>query len=395
MEKYSEIYRKELLENVVPFWEKYSVDTEYGGYFSCLNQDGKVYDTDKFVWLQARAVYMFSSLYDQVEARPKWKDIAQHGASFLEKHAIDAHGNFYFSLDRSGLPLVQPYNIFSDCFAAMGFGAYHKISGEEKYAEIAQNTFQNILKRAPNPKGIYNKLYPGTRDLKNFSLPMILSNLSIELDHLIEGEFAKSLHDQVIHEVMELFYDEGSGLILENINQDGTFNDSFEGRLFNPGHVLEAMWFIMDLAKLRNDEVLFDRATEIAYRAYEKGKDVTHGGVFYFKDILGYPPQQLEWSQKLWWVHLEAMVCMAKIVEHRGDEKAMGIFEELHNYCWRHFRDAPFGEWFGYLNRDGGVNLKLKGGKWKGFFHVPRALMKIMQSFEVVEKSKNVKKQNS
>jgi mannose/cellobiose epimerase-like protein (N-acyl-D-glucosamine 2-epimerase family) len=47
----------------------------------------------------------------------------------------------------------------------------------------------------------------------------------------------------------------------------------------------------------------------------------------------------------------------------------------IKNWTWSHFRDAEYGEWFGYLHRDGSPALSLKGGKWKGMFHIPRALI--------------------
>ncbi|NMC37697.1 MAG: AGE family epimerase/isomerase, partial [Bacteroidales bacterium] len=60
----AEQYRRELLDNIILFWEKNSVDREHGGFFTCLDREGKVYDTDKFVWLQARQVWMFAFLYN-------------------------------------------------------------------------------------------------------------------------------------------------------------------------------------------------------------------------------------------------------------------------------------------------------------------------------------------
>ncbi|MCB0664399.1 MAG: AGE family epimerase/isomerase, partial [Saprospiraceae bacterium] len=63
---YRDLYKKNLLEDVIPFWENYSLDWEHGGYFTCLDQTGQVYDTDKFTWLQARQVWTFSMLYNRV-----------------------------------------------------------------------------------------------------------------------------------------------------------------------------------------------------------------------------------------------------------------------------------------------------------------------------------------
>lgn len=392
MQSTSELYKKELFENVIPFWEKYSIDNEYGGYFSCLSRNGKVFDTDKFMWLQAREIWMFAHLYHRFEPVAAWKKTAIHGADFLEKHGRDAEGNWFFSLDRAGNPLVQPYNIFSDCFAAMAFAALYKIEPEERYKRIAVDTFRNILKRQDHPKGKWEKNIPGGRALRNFSLPMILSNISLEMEALMPPGEVERLIDEVIRQVMEEFYHEGHGLLFENIQKNGELSDTFEGRLINPGHGLEAMWFIMDLGLRKKDSALIEKAVSIALETIAYGWDKEYGGIFYFLDVDGKPCQQLEWDQKLWWVHLEAMVCMIKAYELTGNTKAKEWFDKLHNYCWDRFRDPEYGEWFGYLNRQGLPHLDLKGGKWKGCFHVPRALFCIYNSLVNIEKKKYVSK---
>ena len=382
MENFSEIYKRELIDNVIPFWMEHSKDEDAGGYFNCLDRFGDVFDTDKFMWLQGREVWTFATLYNNEEARPEWLEMAKHGADFIEKHGRDADGNWYFSLNKTGEPLIQPYNIFSDCFACMAFAALYKADPQEKYAEIAKTTFYNIIKRKDNPKGKYNKVFPGTRNLKNFALPMILSNLSLEMEHLLDKSVVDALLKDVIHEVMDVFYQEDSGLILENVNLDGSFSDSFDGRLLNPGHAIEAMWFMMDLGTRLNDQQLIEKATDIALKSLSYGWDQEYGGIFYFMDLKGKPVQQLEWDQKLWWVHLEALVCMAKGYALTGRQECKDWFEKLHEYTWAHFRDTEHGEWYGYLNRAGEVLLPLKGGKWKCCFHVPRALLQVYKTFE-------------
>src|SRR5665213_56067 len=382
MKQYTALYKKELLENIVPFWFDRSKDEKDGGYVTCLDREGNVFDTDKMMWLQGRQVWMFATLYDKVEKKMEWLDMARHGADFMAKHGMDKQGNWYFSLNKQGSPLTQPFNIFSDCFAAMGFAALNKAGGKEEYGDIARKTFSNILKRRQNPKNIYNKAFPGTRDLKNFALPMILCNLALELEHLLDENTVVKLITEALHEVMDVFYMPGEGVILENVSLDGTFSDSFEGRLLNPGHSIEAMWFTMDLGTRLNDRTLIDKSVQIALQMLEYGWDKQYGGIFYFLDIKGHPPQQLEWDQKLWWVHIEALVCMAKGYLLTGDENCLNWFKKVHDYTWHHFKDEQHGEWFGYLNRQGEVLLPLKGGKWKGCFHIPRGLFQVWQMLE-------------
>ncbi|NRB64871.1 MAG: AGE family epimerase/isomerase, partial [Saprospiraceae bacterium] len=372
-------------ERVIPFWEKHSLDRAFGGYFTCLLRDGKVYDTDKFIWLQARQVWTFASLYQNIEAKSQWLDIAIHGATFLEKYGQDAAGHWYFSLRGDGKPLIQPYSIFSDCFAAMAFGQLYQVTQIERYGTIARRTFAKILERQDNPKGIYNKHVPATRPLLSFSLPMILCNLCLELEPLLDQAVVEDTIDRCIHTVMDTFYDDASGLVLESIHPDGTLSDSFDGRKLNPGHALEAMWLIRDLGVRRNDEPLIKRAAQRAIYMAEYGWDQAYGGLFYFMDRKGYPPQELEWDQKLWWVHLEAMEAMLKGYLHTKNPVCWSWFEKIFSYCWPAFSDPKYGEWFGYLKRDGQQLHNAKGGKWKGCFHVPRALMHGWHTLEQIQ----------
>lgn len=382
MQHFAEKYKSELLDNVMPFWVNHSLDKEYGGFLTCLARDGKVFDTDKFMWLQGRQVWTLASLYDKMEPHEEWKNMAVNGAEFILKNGRDPQGDWYFSLDRTGKPLVQAYNIFSDCFATMGLAALYKITNNDQYGEVAHTTFKRIIARQDNPKGVYNKSFAGTRNLKGFSLPMILSNLSLELEHIVGSPLVDALIDEVIHEVMHVFYQEDTGLIMESVHLDGSFSDTFEGRLVNPGHIIEAMWFMMDLADRRKDPELMNKCVTIAIRALEFGWDEQYEGILYFKDILNKPLQQLEWDQKLWWVHLEALVCMAKGFAYTGDERCKQWFERLDAYSFKHFADPEFGEWYGYLNRQGEPLLTSKGGKWKGCFHVPRALFKVFETLK-------------
>ena len=368
------LYSKSLTENVIPFWEKYSLDEVDGGYFTCLLRDGNVFDTDKFIWLQAREVWMFAKMFNEWEANPSWLKIAIHGADFLEKYGRNQEGDWYFSLRKDGKPLVSAYNIFSDCFAVMAFAQLAKASGEARYAQIAIQSFERILQRQSNPKGKFSKAIPENRALKNFALPMILCNLALELESLSDTFDIESLIDTCVNEVMVDFYNREYDITLENVKPDGSFSDTFEGRCVNPGHVIESMWFIMDIAERRQDKQLMKLAVDRTIRTLSYGWDEKYGGILYFMDVKNYPPQALEWDQKLWWVHVETLIALLKGYHHTGDSRCLEWFNKVHEYTWSHFPDPEFGEWFGYLNRQGEVLLPLKGGKWKGCFHVPRGL---------------------
>lgn len=361
------------------------MDHEHGGYFTCLERDGRVFDMDKFIWLQARQVWMFSKLYNTVERRQSWFDIARRGADFLRKFGRNADGNWYFSLDRTGQPLVQPYNIFSDCFAAMAFSQYALASGGDEARQIAQQTFENILRRRDNPKGKYSKGYPGARPLKTLSIPMILTNMLLEMEWQLQPEDIVRQLTACAATVTDHHYDAARGLVFERVGPNGEKSDTFDGRLLSPGHSIEAMWFLMASGKRTGDAKLIDSAVQIMLNSLEYGWDREHGGLFYYMDALGKPPQQLDWDQKLWWVHAEALVSTLMAYQLTGRDECLQWFNKLFEYTLPRFPDPQYGEWFGYLNRRGEVLLSLKGGKWKGCFHVPRALLMCWQMLQTAQ----------
>ena len=375
-------YKSELLDRVMPFWMEKSIDTEFGGYFTCLERDGEVFDTDKFIWLQGREVWMLATLYNKVEKRQEWLDAAIQGAEFLKRYGHDGNLNWYFALDREGHPLVEPYNIFSYTFAVIAFGQLSIATGNAEYADIAKKTFDIVLSKVDNPKGRWSKASPGARSLKSFALPMILCNVALEIEPLLEKDFLDKTIETCVHEVMDVFYRPELGLIVEHLGTDNQLVDCMDGRQLNPGHAIEAMWFIMDLGKRLGDQALIEKAVKIALAEVEYGWDKQYGGIFYFMDRLGRPLQQLEWDQKLWWVHIETLITMIKGYELTGNAQCLEWFERVHDYVWSHFMDSEYPEWYGYLNRRGEVLLTLKGGKWKGCFHVPRGLMQVYQSLE-------------
>ena len=380
-------YKTELLDSVLPFWLNKSIDKEYGGYFSCLDRDGSVYDTDKFIWLQGREVWLFSMLCNKLGKKQEWLDAAIQGAEFLKKYGHNGDYDFYFSLTREGKPLVEPYNIFSNTFACMAFAQLAKATGSEEYAEISRRIFKRILERRGNPKGKWSKAVPGTRPMKDFALPMIICNMALEVEDIINDpqQLEKTI-DECLHEVLDVFYQPDLGCMLENVSSlDNTRLDCFEGREINPGHNLEALWFMMNLGIRRNDKALVNKCVEISLSVIERGWDKEYGGIFYFLDSKGAPQQKLEWDQKLWWVHIESAIAMIKGYQLTGNKKCLEWFEKLDEYMWSRFKDPLHPEWFGYLNRRGEMLLPLKGGKWKGCFHVPRGLFEIWQILEKCE----------
>ena len=386
-QNYIDRYEKELVDNVIPFWQNNCVDKEQGGYFTMLDRDGSVYDTTKYMWMQWRIVYLFSLLSKSRFGKPEFLDIARRGYDFLYKNGRCADGSYYFALDRAGNPLVAPYNIFSDCFAAMGAAALFYATGCEEYRTEARSAMRSYISRIPNPKRQWNKILESAPARLSLGSYMILANLgSVMSDCLgtdeFDGETARA-----VKTVMELFHSDEHKVIFENVNPDGTFDlESCEGRFINPGHGLESMWFILKYAEKVGDEQLISRACTYIDELFAFGTDKEYGGIYYFMDVLGKPHLELQHDMKLWWPHNEAAIAALYAYKLSGDGKFLDHFKRVDEYMWCHFPDPEYGEWFAYLNRRGEPTHLLKGGKWKTFFHLPRCLMTCADLMRSIQK---------
>jgi len=91
--------------------------------------------------------------------------------------------------------------------------------------------------------------------------------------------------------------------------------------------------------------------------------------------VLDKPCVQYEWDMKLWWPHTEALYATLLAYHLTGDNRWADWHEKIHEYTFSHFPDSEYGEWFGYLHRDGTVSHRLKGNLWKGPYHISRAML--------------------
>ena len=384
-----ERYRRNLEESVLPFWLRHSQDREHGGYLTCLERDGTVFDTDKFMWLQGRGVWMLSELYNTYKAVPEWLDYARVGAEFMKRYGRNGDGDWYFALDRAGRPLVEAYNIFSDCFAAAGFAEYARATGDGEAREIAVSTYRRIQERKENPKGRFNKQIGAPRPMRAMAFPMIQVWLAEEMGDLVDAALKGRLLREAIDQVTGLHIDSKRKAVFERVSPDGSHPDCMDGRLLTPGHALEVLWFILRVverdAGWQGRGEIIDLVTDAMLWTADRGWDRTFGGFYYYLDFEGHSPEKLEWDMKLWWVHAEALCAFLLAYKVTGRSVFWDWFLRVDEYVWARFDDPGYGEWFGYLHRAGDPATTQKGGKWKGCFHVPRALLACITFFEEIE----------
>ncbi len=381
---YLDTYKIGLLENIIPFWIKHSIDWEDGGFTFCLDRDGTVIDTDKGVWQTGRFTWMILTMYNEVEQREEWLEIGKHGIDFLEKHCYDENGKMYFIVDKKGDPIRMRRYVFSESFAAIAYAAYYKATGDEKYKERAVEAFDAFLKYNITP-GMIEPKFTDNRKMRGMGGPMIGIVTAQELRNNLGDESYTKQITAWIDEIQKYFLNYEYKAVMEIVSSDGDLIDHFDGRTLNPGHAIEGAWFIMQEAKRRNnDPELIKLGTTMLDWMWEIGWDKEYGGMLYFKDVKGLPVQEYWHDMKFWWPHNETVIATLLAYELTGDEKYALWHKQVHDWTFKHFPDNEHGEWYGYLHRDGTVSVPLKGNIWKGPFHIPRMYLKAWKICEEI-----------
>ena len=384
LEELRTVYREGLCDDTLPFWFPRSVDPEYGGYFTCLDRDGSLLQSDKAVWFQGRMAWMAATAFLEIEPRAEWLACAKSGVDFLERHCFDTDGRMFFSVTREGKPLRKRRYQFSECFAIIAFAAYGRASGETRLIDRAEELLGQVLRYYQTPGLLPPKTDPDTRPMKGLAVPMILLVTAQELRKHRPGTLCDEVIRQSIREIERDFLKPELRCLLETVTPDGGFlADTFDGRCVNPGHSIEAGWFILEEARLRGgDPELVHLGTQIIDWSLELGWDREYGGLFYFRDALGKPCTEYWHDMKFWWPHNEAIIATLLAGELTGNPVYADWHTRVHDWTYAHFPDKEHGEWYGYLHRDGSVSTPVKGTMFKGCFHLPRMQLLAWQAVE-------------
>lgn len=376
LQYWSALYRTDLTDNILPFWLEHGLDRKHGGIYTCLDREGKLMDPTKSVWFQGRFAFVCSFAYNQVERRPEWLDAARQTLDFIEQHCFDADGRMYFEVAADGTPLRMRRYVFSESFAAIAMAEYALATGNQSYAEKALKIFKDMRRFLTTP-GLLTPKYLPSVEAQGHSITMIMINVASRLKKVIADPELDRQIDESLFKLKNDFMHPEFKALLETVGPAGEFIDTCNGRVINPGHCIETAWFLFDVAMDRGgDKNLIDLGLTILNWSWDWGWDETYGGIINFRDCRNLPPQDYSQDMKFWWPQTEAIIANLYAYKLTGNELYLKRHRQVSEWAYGHFPDHEFGEWYGYLHRDGTVAQPAKGNLFKGPFHIPRMMVK-------------------
>lgn len=408
-----EQYTAELKEQILPFWMARCEDKVYGGFVNCFDNLGqKLISYDKYTWSQGRFAWMFAKLAGTGaplftgEERQKFLRLSDAGCNFLEQHCLMGRGDWrcVFLMERDGSPKyaagcnMLDASIYADCFAVIGFARNAAVSGNPQRYAFAKALYDSCLERL-EARSFHTLPYPLSKRFLAHGIPMIFSNVTAELYHAAQALFPEdcpALRERLrafASDILLHFTGEDH-LIREVITADHTFFPQVLGRHINPGHSLEDVWFELDAAAICGED-WEEQLLAIARATLEAGWDKPYGGLLHFAGLSGGRPAgdltgveeepmaiQLDgWSDKLWWVHSEALYCTLRCYLAGGGEDFLDWHKRIAAYTFPHFRnpDQSVREWIQILTRDGTPQEKVVALPVKDPFHITRNLILMVE----------------
>ena len=376
------IYRAELLERVVPFWLEHAIDWQNGGILTCIADDGQVLSHDKYMWSQLRAIWTFAALYNKIEPRPEWLDVARHIFAFVKKYGRDEQGRWLFAVNKKGEVLEGATSIFTDGFAIYGLTELARATGDQAVISLARQTYELVQRRLAHPGSYQIAPFELPPNGKAHAVSMIFSLVFNELGHYLRDEAMIAASLDHTNEVMAAFRRPERKLLYEFVRLDNSLIDSPQGRSIVPGHAIESMWFMIHIFQRAGDQPRIQQAIETIRWHVEFGWDDEYGGLVHARDAAGGDPWWRFADAKLWWPHTETLYALLLAYQISGEAWCLDWFEQVHNYAFSHYPVAQYGEWTQRLDRQGRKFSETVALPVKDPFHLPRALIYCIEVLE-------------
>lgn len=412
--KEKEFYLDELYRRILPFWENYAPDCEYGGFYTCFSGNGDaLLSTDKYIWSQGRMLWVLSKLCEREELpAPRMaalRENAEKTARFLMEHALLPSGNCVFLTKRDGTPKaingIYDTSLYADCFLIIGLAEYAAASENREALAFAKAVYNTATARYRS--GDYRtEPYPVPRGYRTHGLPMIFINTSRVLAQAMEalGDPAFREISQTAYgfacDVLDHFVDE-NGILHEMIREDGSFDfDTLLGRYVNPGHTIEDCWFMQTEWELAGDRKRQEKTASLLRKTLSLGWDEKYGGIRLFADMNGGAPHGAvpdrtepmvkkvteDHESKLWWPHSEALYSS---LLYSAEDGMPDWYRRIKAYTFDTFpnRENDRGEWIQIRDRMGKPENRIVALPVKDPFHIMRSFILIAELCEKKERT--------
>lgn len=410
--KYLNEARNHLVNELLPFWTKRTVDDKNGGFITHFDRYGKdTGEDEKSLISQTRSLFTYASAHRAGYGDGMYAKLARHGIGFLLSVMWDGqYGGFYWMADRQG-------NIKNDCkvtygqsFAIYSLSEYTLATGDPSGVEYAEKVFDLLQKYAVDTMyGGYREMFnrqwelmgPGSSggDRKTLDAHMHLMEAFTtlyeasgrEIHYRKLKESIDIILSRILHPVYKTgipqFFDDWS--IAPQIKFDiiwGWDRYSEEGIKGNAtnntcyGHNSEFAWLLLHALEIMKCESgpYLDILKKIYDHTLDNGIDTEFGGVY----VEGPHSGGVFDREKEFWQQAEVLTGMLDAYLLFREEKYWNAYKNVHRFVFDHMINKDAGEWYPLLSRRGEPIWTHMGHSWKINYHTVRSMVQCIKRLE-------------
>ena len=365
-----------LTEHVLPFWFPKLIDQRYGGLKNCVQDDGEVLSTEKYLWSQGRALWVLSKLFNDIDQDSRWLEMADPISKLLTDYGRNTDRDWHFSLNADGTPAREPQSIYVDGFCIYGLTEYAKATGHDKSLEIALEAYTHASPKLDDHRLVRTMPHPIPKGYQSHGPLMLFAHVFHELGILSGREDIKQRALELADKILTQHLDPESGQLHEFVAPGGQKDSSDIGQTAIPGHVVESMWFLEEIYRYHGQSEKIPLLLETIRIHLELGWDQHFGGLVLATHLGGGKPQWHNPLGKIWWPHTESLQALLMTYAHTREKWAEDWYWKVHDYSFTHFPNWDSGDWFHNLDLEGKPTIPyLQTLPVKDPFHLPRSLI--------------------
>lgn len=380
-------FRDHLLQNVVPFWARHSIDPTGNGFLHHLERDGRVFDASaRYAAMQARMVWSFSAAY-RADPRPEYLDAATAGARFLAERMWDERdGGVFRSVGPNGEVREPIKRLVDQAFALLGLTEHHRVSGDPLSRARVGELLDHVERHA------WDTAHGGYVESceRDWTLRSALKTACIHDDMLtamlaVAEVMPEPRHEERVATLADLLMHRLTvgrpPRLVEKCRASWTYSPAATMDTLEIGHNLKGAWALTEVHRRTGRLDCLEAAARLTDFCLARAWDERNGGFFHAVFRGG----RLASDEKLWWTQCEGILALAALWSLTGEPRYRTSLDRLVDFCVAHFIDPEFGEWYASCGPDGTVRDPRKGHRWKAAYHPVRAGLYAWRALEEVE----------